>query len=111
MPITAVAAPGTSPLQSKIGIDFEDCLVDDVRVVLYGSHNTGFASQVTIYDLTDGKELCRAAIPAVLSFVFGDWVRISPSAGDHELELRVIGDGVDVQTLYSVHLQCRTLTL
>lgn len=109
--VHAAGSPGATIDSSVVSIDFEDCLIDDIRVVVYGSHDTAFAAQVTIFDVTDGIELTRVALPPTPSLVAGEWTRITPSAGDHRIELRVIGDGADAQTIFSAHFQGRTLTL
>lgn len=108
---TAVGGAGTTVLSGVTSIDFEDALIDDVRLILYGSHSTGFQSKATIYDVTDSKQLASVDLPAVAGLVVGEWTKISASAGDHQLELRLIGDGADGQTIYNVTLQCRTTQL
>lgn len=106
----AAVAPGTSLLFTRCKVDFGDAGVDQVRVVVRGNATAAGPVQVTVHDVTNGVELARAALAgAGAATVAGPWTTITPTGLDHEIEVRVIGDGALDPELSRVSLQLRTL--
>lgn len=108
--IAGAVAPGTTIKSGTVVLDFEDALIDDIRLCIHASHDTGFQSLATIFDVTDNVQLLSLNVPAVAGLAQTDWTRVATSAGQHTLELRIIGDGADVTTIFNAHLQARTLS-
>lgn len=106
--LVAAAAPGTTVMGSQAVVDLVDAGVDQVRVVAYGANSSGSAT-LQVYDTAAAQALCTVTLTSVSNaFAFGAWTKITPAAGDRQLELRVVGDGAATQTLYRVDLQLRT---
>jgi hypothetical protein len=106
--LTAATVSGTVIPGATTAVDTADAWLDQVRVVVYGKANTVNAT-VQVYDNTNSVVLCTLTLTTTLGLQTGEWSVITPKAGDRELRLRVIGDGVNTQTLYSAHVQFRTL--
>jgi hypothetical protein len=106
----AAAGAGTALAFSRVFLDFSDAGVDQVRVVVRGDATAAGPVQVTVYDLTNSKELARVAMAgAGAATVAGAWTTIIPTGLDQQVEIRVIGDGALDPELSRVSLQLRTL--
>lgn len=106
----AAVSPGSANTTTRDSIDFVDAGIDQVRVVVRGNNSAVGTVEVTVYDVTDSVELCRVQMSGVTATTYtGDWTSITPTAGDHEVEIRVIGDGVFDPICYRVSMQGRTL--
>lgn len=106
----AAVSPGSALATTRDGIDFVDAGLDQVRCVVYGNNSAAGTVEVTVYDVTDAVELCRVQLSGATPALYvGEWTSIDPTAGDHTVEVRVIGDGVFDPVVYRVSLQGRTL--
>lgn len=106
----AAVSPGTADTTTRDSIDFVDAGIDQVRVVVRGNNSAAGTVEVTVYDVTDAVELCRVQMSGATPTTYtGEWTSIEPTGGDHEVEVRVIGDGAFDPIVYGVKLQGRTL--
>lgn len=106
----AAVSPGSANTTTRDSVDFVDAGIDQVRVVCRGNNSAVGTVEVTVYDVTDTVELGRVQMSGVTPTTYtGAWTNISPTGGDHEIEVRVIGDGAFDPVTYSVRLQGRTL--
>jgi hypothetical protein len=99
----ALVLPG-----SYAALDAADAVLDQVRLVAHASTSAGTAT-LQLYDVTAGAVLCDVSLSGAAATQQGSWTRVAPWAIDHVVVLRVVGDGVATQTLYSVHAQFRTV--
>lgn len=106
---TAIAAAASTDLPTtSTTVDLDDAGVDQVRVHAYAGTTGGAGIAVLVFDSTNGRELCRVAITAGANLYTGDWTPVPPVGGDAVLKVRVLGNGVNTQTLYNVRLEGRT---
>jgi hypothetical protein len=90
-------------------VDFEDAGIDSVRVVVRGKNNDAASIAVQIYNVTQGTVMAAAAITGTTEqTIDGGWTVFRPAGGNEEIEVRVVGNGIDSPVLYAVHLQGRT---
>ena len=106
--LNVIAAASTDIAHSKENFDFADAGIDQLRVQVYGTTAGGAGIAVLVYDLTNNRELCRVALSPAAGLYVGDWTKIPAKGGDATLVARVLGDGVNAQTIYSVRVQART---
>jgi hypothetical protein len=108
--VDAATTPGTAITASRTHVDFSDAGADQCRLVARGHAGAAGSVVVLVYDVTNSKELCRVTLTdGVATTMAGAWTNLTPSGSDHEVELRVIGNGTLDPTLYRVSLQLRTL--
>lgn len=93
---------------SYVVLDSADAALDQVRLVAHASVSAG-THTVQLYDVTAAAVLCQLPISGAAATQIGAWTRMVPWATDHVVVLRVVGDGVATQTLYSAHAQFRTV--
>lgn len=106
----AAVSPGSANTTTRDSVDFVDAGIDQVRVVCRGNNSAAGTVEVTVYDVTDAVELGRVQMSGATPTTYtGEWTNITPTGGDHEIEVRVIGDGALDPVCYSVRLQGRTL--
>lgn len=106
--LNVIAAASTDIAHSKESFDFADAGIDQLRVQVYGSTAGGAGIAVLVYDLTNNRELCRVALSPAAGLYVGAWTKIPAKGSDAVLVARVLGDGVNAQTIYSVRVQART---
>lgn len=90
-------------------LDLEDAFCDQARLVVYGTNSTSTLRTVLVRDATNAVDLVSVEIDDSAVVRKSDWAAVTPFSGDRVLELRVVGDGAETQTIYSVHLQLRTI--
>lgn len=105
--LTAAAAAGTAIPGTRAVADLAEISITDVRVIAHGIANTATAT-IQVYDVTNSLVLATLTLATALGTVTGAWTRLVPKVGDRTLELRVIGNAVNTQTLFSAHFQART---
>lgn len=99
--ITAATGAGTTVNGAAV-LDTSETSLTQVRLIVTGT-GTGTAQ---LYDLTNAAALTTVALNGTTAI--GSWVPFIQKAGDRTLSLRIIGDGVASQTIYSAHAQFRT---
>ncbi len=105
----AAASAGTALTTTRTAIDFQDAGVDAVRVVARGENSGSNAVTVQVYNVTTSAALATATITGTSEQTgIGAWTTFLPNGGDEQVEVRVIGDGMDDPILYGVHLHMRT---
>lgn len=102
------AAVSTDIAFTAESFELADAGVDQMRVQCYGKTAAGAGIAVLVYDLTNARELCRVALTAALQLNVGAWTKVPAKGSDATLIVRVLGDNVNAQTLYSVRVQART---
>jgi hypothetical protein len=106
----AAGGAGTALAFTRVLLDFADAGADQVRLVVRGDAGAAGTVTVVAFDVTNSKELCRVDVSGAAAVtVAGKWTSITPTGLDHEVELRVIGNGVLDPELFRVSLQLRTL--
>ena len=99
--ITAATGAGTTVNGAAV-LDTSETSLTQVRLIVTGT-GTGTAQ---LYDLTNSLALTTVALNGATAI--GTWVAFTQKALDRTLSLRIIGDGVASQTIYSAHAQFRT---
>lgn len=105
------AAGGTVVVQSHTVLDCEDARLDQCRLVGWGSAN-GANCSIQLVDLTGSTVVLStvALVNGAPTWIQGAWTPIDTiGGGSRKLALRCVGNGILVQSLYHVTLQCRTL--
>lgn len=99
--ITAAAAPGTT-MNGAAVVDTSDISATQVRLIVTGT-GTGTAE---VYDATNATVLASVALNGTTAV--GAWTSLVQKSNDRTLALRIVGNGVNSQTIYSAHAQLRT---
>lgn len=99
--ITAAAGAGTT-LNGAAVVDTAEISATQVRLIITGT-GTGTAQ---LYDTTNSTVLSSVALNGTTATA--SWASLTQVANDRTLRLRVVGDGVATQTIYSAHAQFRT---
>src|SRR5205823_214353 len=108
--VNAVASPGTALTFTRTLVDLADAGCDQARIVVRGNAGAAGTVQVTAYDVTNSRELARVAVvDGTDQTVAGAWTTLTLSGTDHEIEIRVLGNGVLDPVLTRVSLQLRSL--
>lgn len=89
-------------------INTADAAIDQARLIVHGVTAAGAAITIEVYDVTAAAVLCTTTVTVALGTNVGAWTALAPFNSDHTIELRVVGNGVNAQTLYSAELQLRT---
>lgn len=106
----AAGGAGTALAFTRALVDFADAGVDQVRVVVRGRNSVAGSVTVLVYDVTNNVELARVTVTGAADVtVAGAWTTLKATGIDHEVEVRVIGNGADDPVLLRVSLQGRTL--
>ena len=105
--LTAATGAGTAVPGTRAVADLGEISITDVRVVADGIANV-VAATVQVYDVTNGLAIATLPLGTASATVAGAWTRLVPKANDRTLELRVIGNGTNTQTLTAAHFQART---
>lgn len=106
----AAASPGTANTTTRTVVDFVDAGIDQVRVIVRAENSAAGSVTVRVYDVTDSVSLGDVTVTnAVEQTALSEWATITPTGGDHTLEVRCIGDGAFDPIVYRVTLQGRTL--
>lgn len=99
--ITAAGGAGTT-LNGTSVVDAAEISLTQVRLVVTGT-GTGTAQ---LYDTTNSTVLASVALNGTTATAA--WASLAQVAGDRTLVVRIVGDGVASQTIYSAHAQFRT---
>ncbi len=109
----AATTPGTAITATRTDIDFQDAGIDSVRLVVRAKNSTTTDLIIQAYNTTTSAVVASATIDTTESTeqtVVGSWTVLVPNGGDEDIEVRVISvNGTEDPTLYSVHLQMRTV--
>lgn len=118
IPLLRVTAGQNVPAGATVAIEgtqtvlnSHDALANHMRLVIRGK--TAAAGPITcnVIDVTNSnKVLCSVTVTTTLAMQIGTWTRIVMWNVDHTLQLQVVGDSANAQTLYSVEIQSRTIT-
>lgn len=104
-----VAAGATVTVEgTHTSLDFLDAHIDTVRLIVRGKTAAAGPITLQLYDVTNATVLATVTITTVNGTNVGSWTAVGDKAGERELALRVVGDTVNAQTLYSVHAQYYT---
>jgi hypothetical protein len=108
--VDAVASPGTAIGGTRVSIHFGDAGTDQVRLVARAKNSAAGTVILQLYDVTNTRALAVLTVSGVTETIYtGEYVDTLPTGNEHELELRVIGDGAFDPTLYRVSCQLRTV--
>lgn len=108
----AASGAGTAVEGSRVLLSFADAGADQIRVVARGNNSTAGSVTVQCYDVTNNRALCAVTVTGTsLVTVAGDYAPTRATGGEHEVELRVIGDGAMDPVLRRVSIQLRTLQM
>lgn len=100
--LTAAGGAGTAIPGATVKINFADMAADEVDLQVSGT-GTGTVA------LLDGATTL-ASVALTGSLATSGWTRLAPASGDRTLTVKVIGNGVDSQTITGVHVRLRTNT-
>lgn len=100
--------PGTTVVSAIARIDFADALIDSARLYVRAQNSAATSRVIRVYDTTNSVVIADVPITNTLQVYVGNWTPVAFKGGDRALEVRIIGNGAETQTLYSAHLQLRT---
>jgi hypothetical protein len=104
-----VAAGATVTVEgTHTSVDFLDAHIDTVRLIVRGKTAAAGPITLQLYDVTNSVALATVTVTTVNGTNVGAWTAVGDKAGEREIALRVVGDGANAQTLYSVHAQFYT---
>lgn len=98
-----VSVPGTT-----FSLNLADSFIDQASLVIDGKTAAGGPIPCQLYDVTASQVIATVALTAVQGVRVGTWTNVQPVNAEHTFQLRVVGDSVNAQTLYSVHARFRT---
>lgn len=105
----AATSPGTAVAGTRLFIHLADTGADQVRLVARAKNSAAGAVTLQLYDVTHSRALCSVTVTGTTETTYaGDYAPTQPTGQEHELELRVIGDGAFDPVLYRVSAQLRT---
>lgn len=105
----AAAAPGSAVGGSRVLVHFADAGTDQVRLVARAKNSAAGSVTLQLYDVTNSRALCSVTVTGTTETTYaGDYAATLATGAEHELELRVIGDGAFDPVLYRVSAQLRT---
>lgn len=105
----AAAGAGTALTHTRLYVHFADSGADQVRLVVRAENSAAGSVTVQLYDVTNARALCTVTVTGVAVATYaGEYAATQPTGNEHELELRVIGDGAMDPILYRVSAQLRT---
>lgn len=106
----AVAVAGTAVGGTRVLVNFGDAGCDQVRLVARAKNSAAGSVTLQWYDVTNSRALATLTVTGVTETTYaGAYAATQPTGSDHEMELRVIGDGAMDPVLYRVSAQLRTL--
>lgn len=105
----AAVSPGTAIGGTRVSVHFADAGTDQVRLVARAKNSAAGSVTLQLYDITNSRALCTLTVTDATETTYtGDYAATQATGGEHELELRVIGDGAFDPVLYRVSCQLRT---
>jgi hypothetical protein len=105
----AAGGAGTAVGGTRLFVHFADSGADQVRLVARAKNSAAGSVTLQLYDVTNSRALCTVTVTGTTETTYaGDYVATQPTGSEHELELRVIGDGAFDPILYRVSAQLRT---
>jgi hypothetical protein len=104
-----VGAGATTTIEGTYtSLDFLDANIDTVRLLVRGKTAAAGPITLQLYDVTNSVVLATATVTTVNGTNVGAWTSVAAKAGERELAIRVVGDGVNAQTIYAIHAQLLT---
>jgi hypothetical protein len=105
----AAGGAGTALTHTRLFLHFADAGADQVRLVARAENSTAGSVTLQLYDVTNARALCTVTVTGVAQTTYaGAYAPTQPTGNEHELELRVVGDGAMDPILYRVSAQLRT---
>ena len=89
-------------------LDFLDARIDTVRLIVRGKTAAAGPITLQLWDVTNSVILATVTVTTTLATNVGTWTSVKAVAGERQLAIRVVGESVNAQTLYSVHAQFYT---
>lgn len=105
----AAVSPGTALPDTRVVVNFGDAGADQVRLVARAENSGAGSVTLQLYDVTNSRVLCTLTVTGTTATTYaGEYAATKATGGEHELELRVVGDGAFDPILYRVSAQLRT---
>ena len=104
-----IAAGATVTVEGTYtSLDFLDANIDSARLIVRGKTAAGGPIAIQLYDVTNSVVLATTTVAAANATNVGSWTSVAAKSGERQLAIRVVGDSVNAQTLYSIHAQFYT---
>src|SRR3990172_3234493 len=105
----AAGGAGTAVGGTRVFVHFGDTGADQVRLVARAKNSAAGSVTLQLFDVTNSRGLCTVTVTGTTETTYaGAYAATLPTGNEHELELRVVGDGAFDPVLYRVSCQVRT---